>query len=666
MDEGGLALLCVDDCRAELESLRSTISTSCTGTEDAMTYQDVAYPATFMVDNLLNTYDVSCYKDASSGTYCDLILAEWRNETNTTDTAHDCDDCTLGPFKLQLESVIGYDDDWAEDFASLTSSCGATGYTWTSPSAYSLSTVARTTTAANATSTSTSATQTCVSTYTVQTNDTCNSIAASQNVSTYNLMTANSLTILCSNLPEVGEILCIPATCNTVSVLNSDSCDDYMDDWGVSMAKVLSWNPIIDDTCDNLYLFIDWVLCSGPTSDWSPATTSATTTAPATATAMPTNGISTSNQNCASWYTVQSGDECATISVTAGITLDEFLFLNPEVDTNCTNLWVDYAYCVEAVGDIATYSGWTTITTTTIFTKPTTTATTYTPGPTYSQAFAPGTDTDCDVYLDGVDSTNNPLQNSGISTSDWDSLGYNFNNCSVYESLYEVNVTQLVSWNPSLTTSNCTLQMGYSYCVLKSWDLMTTTAATDSGVSSCLSVNSTWIMPDTVSDCNCYTVIYGKESDGVDCTSLCGGDDDDDYSITEATLVNYNPWIGSGDCSTGLFSNLTGENARAVCIGTGSTLSSSALATATPTTSETGASTIATSTSASVTASITAQPGIIDTCDKLHEVVSGDTCDAICQTYDITLATFYEWNPQLDDACTAIWLGYGVCVGVSS
>lgn len=244
MDEDGLTLLCVDDCRTELESLRSTISTSCTGTEDVMIYQDVVYPgkleshkrktqylpylnvATFMVDNLLNTYDVSCYKDASSGTYCDLILAEWRNETNTTDTAHDCDDCTLGPFKLQLESVIGYDDDWAEDFASMTSSCGATGYAWTSPSAYSLSTVASTTTAANATSTSASAAQTCVSTYTIQTNDTCNSIAASQNVSTYNLMKANSLTILCSNLPEVRETLCIPPTCNTVSVFQSDSCDD--------------------------------------------------------------------------------------------------------------------------------------------------------------------------------------------------------------------------------------------------------------------------------------------------------------------------------------------------------------------------------------------------------------------------------------------------------
>lgn len=126
---------------------------------------------------------------------------------------------------------------------------------------------------------------------------------------------------------------------------------------------------------------------------------------------------------------------------------------------------------MEAVGDIATYSGWmTTTTTNVIFTKPTTTRTTYTPGPTYIQAFAPGTDTDCDVYRDGVNSTDNPLQDSGIDTSDWDSLGFNFNDCSIFLTLYGVNATQLVSWNPSLTTSNCTLQMGYSYCVLKSWD----------------------------------------------------------------------------------------------------------------------------------------------------------------------------------------------------
>ncbi|KAJ5848371.1 hypothetical protein N7455_012328 [Penicillium solitum] len=189
--------------------------------------------------------------------------------------------------------------------------------------------------------------------------------------------------------------------------------------------------------------------------------------------------------------------------------------------------------------------------------------------------------------------------------------------------------------------------MGYSYWVLKSWDLITTTPATDSGGSSCLPIKSTWIMPDTVSNCNCYTIIRGKESE-------------------EESLFNYNPWIGSGDCSTVLFTNLTGENARAVFIGTGSISSSSAIATATPTTSATDTSTIVTSTSASVTASITAQPSIIDSCDKLHEVASEDTCDAICKAYHITLATFYEWNPQLNDACTTIWLGYGVCVGISS
>lgn len=216
--------------------------------------------ATFALDNLLNTYDVSCYKDASSGTYCDLILAEWRNETNSTDN-HDCEDCTLGPFKLQLESVVGYSDDWAEDFASMTSSCGATDYTWTSPGTYG-STVS-TTASTTATSTSATATQSCSSTYTVQTNDTCNSIAATQTVSTYNLMIANSFTIICSNLPDVGNEICIPATCTTTTLLHGNSCDGFMSDWNASMAKVLTWNPIIDDSCDNLHLFVGWTLCAG-------------------------------------------------------------------------------------------------------------------------------------------------------------------------------------------------------------------------------------------------------------------------------------------------------------------------------------------------------------------------------------------------------------------
>lgn len=220
-----------------------------------------------MVDNLLYTYDVSCYKDSSTGEYCDLILAEWRQESNDTDTDHDCDDCTLGPMKLQLESPLGYDEDWASEFASMTSSCGVTGYEYTSPTAYASSTSIATTTTgstiASTTATSGTATESCSSTYTVQLNDTCNSIAASQNISTYNLMLANSITILCSNLPEEGEEICIPALCSTTTLQHGDSCDDYESSWGVSLAKILAWNPIISSSCGNLDLFVGWSLCTG-------------------------------------------------------------------------------------------------------------------------------------------------------------------------------------------------------------------------------------------------------------------------------------------------------------------------------------------------------------------------------------------------------------------
>ncbi|PYI25219.1 hypothetical protein BP00DRAFT_469767 [Aspergillus indologenus CBS 114.80] len=643
-----------------------------------MVYEDTTYPATFTVDNLLYTYDVTCYKDSSTGTFCDLFLAEWRNETNITDTAHDCDDCTLGPMKLQLESPLGYDTDWASEFASLTSSCRATGYSYTSPAGYALSTsttATADTVTSSATATGAVATQSCSSTYTVQTNDTCNSIAAGQNVSTYNLMIANSINILCTNLPDVGDEVCIPSTCNTTTLLHGDSCNGYEASWNASMAQILSWNPIISDTCDNLDLFVGWTLCTGPTDAWAPATTATTTTAPATAMPLPTNGMSTSNQNCAKWYTVEADDDCATISVANGISTDEFLFLNPEVWSNCTNLWVYYAYCVEAVGDVATYSGWTQTVTTTVFTKPASTTTTWTAGPTYTMPHAPGTETDCAVYRDPYNAATNPMKSLGINTDFLSNFASNFSTCSFYADFFQVTVDEIVGWNPSLNADNCTLDAAYSYCVLISNDFVSSRVSNDTEVdSSCLSVDSTWIVSGTASNCNCYTIIYGKEQDGFDCDMLLETDSTDTFTLSESQLIALNPWIGTGDCTTGLYADLTGEEVRAVCLATGSVSSSTSLTTstiktvspATTTTATSTSSSPATTTTSTAFASVTAQPGEIDTCNQWHQVVSGDTCQSIADGAGISLSTFYEWNPEVGSDCTSMWLGYGVCVGIAS
>ena len=82
----------------------------------------MTYPATYIAERYLYFYDVSCYRDKSSAQFCDAVVAGWRNETGGS-AAHSCEDCWLGPMSVQLSSPIGYDDERARNFASLTRSC---------------------------------------------------------------------------------------------------------------------------------------------------------------------------------------------------------------------------------------------------------------------------------------------------------------------------------------------------------------------------------------------------------------------------------------------------------------------------------------------------------------------------------------------------------------
>jgi hypothetical protein len=48
--------------------------------------------------------------------------------------------------------------------------------------------------------------------------------------------------------------------------------------------------------------------------------------------------------NCKSWYTVKSGDNCSNLPAS----FDVLRKLNSNLDANCTNLWLGYAYCTAA------------------------------------------------------------------------------------------------------------------------------------------------------------------------------------------------------------------------------------------------------------------------------------------------------------------------------
>ena len=67
--------------------------------------------------------------------------------------------------------------------------------------------------------------------------------------------------------------------------------------------------------------------------------------------AVPTDVAQHVNPYCARYYTTVEGDYCNLVIMKFAISLDDFLFLNKDVNANCTNLLAQYSYCVKPVGD---------------------------------------------------------------------------------------------------------------------------------------------------------------------------------------------------------------------------------------------------------------------------------------------------------------------------
>ena len=51
---------------------------------------------------------------------------------------------------------------------------------------------------------------------------------------------------------------------------------------------------------------------------------------------------------CTEFYTVPEGSYCYKVADEFGLELEEFYTLNPSVDSLCSNLWAESAYCVSS------------------------------------------------------------------------------------------------------------------------------------------------------------------------------------------------------------------------------------------------------------------------------------------------------------------------------
>jgi hypothetical protein len=189
------------------------------------------------------------------------------------------------------------------------------------------------------------------------------------------------------------------------TIVSGDDCASIEGMFSLSLAQFIAMNPELNSGCTNLALGDAYcVASSNSTSTGPPANV-----APGTITA-----------GCTEYYTVVSGDGCASIESTFSLSLAQFIAMNPELNAGCTNLALGDAYCVASSNSTST-------------------------GPPAN--VAPGTITaGCTEYYTVV---------SG-------------DGCASIESTFSLSLAQFIAMNPELNAGCTNLALGDAYCVQSS------------------------------------------------------------------------------------------------------------------------------------------------------------------------------------------------------
>ncbi|KAJ0281888.1 hypothetical protein CBS470a_008049 [Colletotrichum nupharicola] len=440
--------------------------------------------------------------------------------------------------------------------------------------------------------------------------------------------------------------------CEAYSVQAGDTCSIIARSVNATYAQIISWNSEIDLTCSNLAELEGGNICvSNPLGNYAlPSNSQGVPTIVTTAAPIPAPTPDKTNDNCGEYHLVQPGEDCSVFTTKFTITLKDFLFLNPQVWENCTNVWADYYYCVRPVGYISTYPGYLPPTTTKEFIQTPTTDL-----PFVEDAFANYTSTRPVIEvangtrLDCYDSDIDPR--AAQSPCSWrdsrlHSVVRRRIRYLVRRGLNSLTIAQFFAFNPSVKSDCSGMVIGTYYCTSTEPDGSPpledddgqTTPSTTTGTSSTTGIATpSPVQSDMVSNCNkFYKVVSG---DG--CWAIA-----DTNGIPLEDFYSWNPAVKT-DC-TGLQADVY------VCVGVSA---SQTLPPATTTTTAAGGS--------PVTPTPT-QEGMVGGCYIFYKVASGDGCWAIADAHGIALDDFYSWNPAVKTDCTGLQADVYVCVGLAA
>jgi len=355
---------------------------------------------------------------------------------------------------------------------------------------------------------------TCLSgqTYTVQSGDTCASIASSNSVAEGTLWAINNLRPNCAAM-SAGQSLCLPNKCQTYTMTPSDTCVSVAVASNNSLASFLNYNPTINSGCSNLNISGSVVCLTNPSGDYTPVYVpeANNTSIGEYATEIvsppgPTPFGTTAN--CGEYYQVQVADTCERISLSASVSVALFELINPSIDANCFNLVPALWYCIHPI------VGWNI----TVPTNATATPTTEPPpGPTPS-----GATDDC---------------------FEWAVIGAN-ETCVFLQETLGITMAELMAWNPSLDANCDNLILGDAYCVsgpsLTSSSVAASSTTTSSpATTTATSTRTTTSAATTTSSTSTCQETYTVKS-GDTCFAIWT-----EFGLTEAQFLALNPTLNS-------------------------------------------------------------------------------------------------------------------------
>ncbi|KXH40215.1 LysM domain-containing protein [Colletotrichum simmondsii] len=306
LNETVMGVLCRSECSPALATYRSNVVSQCAKDPQPRS----GYPPTYWVDSTTAVRTQMCLKDSKTGEYCIQYLERLLGDaTSPADllggysTAQLCSECLVNLFRHQQSTPYSnYDPEMAQAWAAIQSKCSL-----------SLPTA----------------------TQTLKTNVTslgnyappgyCTNLIAGQNI--------------CVGPPGgVLNFTTIPGATVTKTAIYATATADRP-------APVASGTTT---KCGKYYKvqLANVFYCVLPTQDWN--TTATSTIVPAPKTTPPGT-----TDKCYQWYVIQSGDYCAKVQDRFAISFERFRAWNPAIASDCSNLQLGVAYCVQGAASLA-------------------------------------------------------------------------------------------------------------------------------------------------------------------------------------------------------------------------------------------------------------------------------------------------------------------------